>query len=330
MTVREHFSIRTLMAAVIFSLGCGTGADERPALAYSHEGVLYLMSESGTLIRQVHARLPIVDFAISPNFRQVVFGSFDRRKHGGELYLLDIPTGNLDRFTDGPYWIGLDPQMPLEEGEGEVYAEPDFSPDGQRVVFAFRGQAEGDAVEADGPLGVIDLRTREVIVLESTLYSEEIGPSYAHHPRWSPDARQILLNSMVTAALTDSEGRALADISFKDSEGADAALGWVGPRCVAYTTGKDPMLAWKGPVHLANMETGECGLARDVGLPELRTGTVGFSGRLVVRWDDQTRLWVESIGDHFEKWQLPGDVRTTSVRILDRVWEQDELPALCK
>ena len=164
MRTSERFLLIVVLALSIPPVWCQQSGIAKPSVAYSHKGVLYLASESGQVLRAVETKPPVGVFVISPDGQTVVFAPFKPKEYGGRLYRLSLMTGQTELLTHGPYfnkWPG--------EGGPEVYDDPDFSPDGKRVVFAIHGQATGDIVEASGPLAVMDLGMRKMTLVRSTL-----------------------------------------------------------------------------------------------------------------------------------------------------------------
>jgi len=160
---------------------------------------------------------------------------------GGPLLLLDLRSGRMRRLTPHQYW------GKKEKGQVEVYADPAFSPDGKRVVFAIRdyypGSDRNNAVDDAGPLATVDLRSGRVRILTSTLNVDGQGVAFSNSPRWSPDGRRILVSFEVGASITSAHGVGLQqltdvmDASLKpvqDDELGSTALDWVGNECVVY------------------------------------------------------------------------------------------------
>lgn len=142
-----------------------------PQIAYAENGVLHFATSAGTVVRKVKTSVPICDFAVARDFSKVVFVSCHANRYGGELHILDLKTGDVETLTHGPYWTSeASESTDDDERLREVYANPEFSPDGSRIVFAVRDiPADGgdtDAIEASGPLAIMDLDTRRVRILK--------------------------------------------------------------------------------------------------------------------------------------------------------------------
>jgi hypothetical protein len=279
-----------------------------------------LATASGRVLKTVKTRVPIGEFAVSADASQIVFRPAGE-EYGGPLYLLQIGSAKLERLTK---------ECP-ESARcfGHVYADPDFSPTADRVVFAVHGAAHGDAVAASGPLAVIDLKTRRMHILPATMNIDGQGPAFANDPHWSPDGTQILVSFETGAAITDPEGKKLHDISELFSGGAwSNGLGWLGNQCVLYIAGAGPRDAQQGPVRALNLATSETQLLSELlgtagqGL----TGLVAFSARMRVRRDGQ-RLVIES---DRPRWDIKYKTKSTFIKILPAQKSFDEVPAGCR
>ncbi len=273
--------------------------------------------------------LPIREFAVSPDVQRVVFVSFrDSTAYGGHLYLLTVATGKVERLTHGYYLDGLP-----EPGNPEVYADPDLSPDGRRMVFAIHGQANGDVVEASGPLAMLDLSTRRVRILKATMNVDVGGVAFANNPHWSPDGNRILVNFENGAAVTEVTGTTLKNLDGMIPEGEGDlrfALGWVGRGCVLYMVGNTWDKARQGPKRVLNLRTRKTEAADRVIPPQMQGGLVVFSPGMVVRTDGNQHVVVEGTRNQFKPWIIPGDEKTTTVRILSSPDEDKWLPESCK
>ena len=162
--------------------------DNRAAVGVSSRGVLSIATASGKVLRTLSPKPPIGNFAISSDGQRVVF-SPQGAGYGGPLYLLSVPSGRTEALVHDHYY-----------SRGEVYADPDFSPDGDTVVFAVHAQANGDLVEASGPFATVDLRTRSVHVLPATMDIDSGGIAFANEPVWFPTARSYCSISSPTRA----------------------------------------------------------------------------------------------------------------------------------
>jgi hypothetical protein len=289
------FAARLLLTCLCGSLAIAAQS-ESVAVAYSSGGVLYLATGAGKILNTIHPKIPIGNFAISPDARTVVFTRSDAKPNGGRLYRLDVATSKVTSLTSGPHYI-----------RGEVYADPDFSPDGRQIVFAIHSRAEGDRIDAAGPSATMDLATRKVNILMSTRMWGGIEPEYANHPHWSPDGTQLLLNVTGTFALADAAGRHKEELARMTESGptdlrATFALGWIGNSCVAYVyyTGRDPQELDRAPLQILNLRTREKQPAQAI-LGATLPGAIDIAWPLRVRHDGDTVL----VEGPTRSWKIP-------------------------
>ncbi|HWR53792.1 MAG TPA: hypothetical protein VN428_21965 [Bryobacteraceae bacterium] len=280
---------------------------EEPTIAYSHHGVLTLATASGRVVRTVRTAVPIGDFAISKDASTVVFVPLNSKTHGGPLYLLKTRTGNLTRLTRGPYFN--------KKSRSEVYSAPDLSPSDAVAVFAIHAQATGDAVEAAGPAAIVDLKTRAVKLLQTTVDVGGNGAAFVNAPHWSPDGRRIAVNFEAGAALTSPDGVSkLQDLSGL-MEGGDwnHVLAWLGNECVVYVAGKDPNDAAQKPARVLNLKSHKVqDLSLAINVPgDSLTNLVAVSRSIRVRRNRQEL----SVEGPQKNWTIPYD-GSTFVRIL--------------
>jgi hypothetical protein len=231
-------------------------------------------------------------------------------------------------LTHGPYFN----KWP-NEGGPEVYADPEFSPDGKQIVFAIHGQTTGDLVEASGPLAILDLSTRRVRIIEATMHVDVGGVAYANRPHWSPDGNRILVNFENSAAVTQATGRELKhlDDMIPNPQGEGLyAFGWVGTRCVLYNLPERMRDVSTARIQILVLDTGRSAPADPLIPPGLQTGVVAFSPRLVVQYDGQGRMVVEGTRKQITPWEIPGDERTTFVRVLSSPEDVALIPESCR
>jgi hypothetical protein len=241
--------------------------------------------------------------------------------YGGQLFLLK-GSGNPELLTRGPYYN-------KSKRPAEVYSDPDYAPDGTRVVFSIHSQPTGDLMEASGPFSILELRTKKVTVLRDTLHvpGEAWGTGFASSAFWSPDGSKILLNFEDGSSLTDPEGKSLEDLSpLMKGEDWTSSLGWLGPQCIVYVTGKDYVDARKHPARFLNLKTHDTGaLDTLLGLtPQQVTNLVAISGSIRVRRQGADVL-VESGAD---LWPIPNVDGQSRVQILPR--PASETPESCR
>jgi dipeptidyl aminopeptidase/acylaminoacyl peptidase len=291
--------------------------DNRAAIGYSSGGVLRIATESGRVLRTLEARPPIGDFAISPDGQKVVFSPM-ASEYGGPLYLLNVLTGKSELLAEDHYYV-----------RGEVYSDPDFSPNGNELVFAIHAHAKGDLVEASGPFATMDLRTKRVDVLPATTNIEG-GVAFANDPSWSPDGKRLLLNFESDAAVADATGKTLKRLSaiVPDGEGIWLhGLGWIGNTCVVYAIGSDQRSANRAPARVLNLQTLKTvpvsGLLK--GPPESFVGLVSFSMPIRVR----ALAGELNVEGTTHPWQIPvKDPSHTIVRLVHQ--PSDQIPPGCQ
>jgi WD40-like Beta Propeller Repeat len=303
-------------------------AAQQPAVAYAVDGMLYLATESGRIVQKISTLLPIGDFAISPDLKTVVFASAGPGITGGPFFILDVPSGAIDPMMPDPYFNDDSVAGDL----AEFYTDPEFSPDGKWVVFATHAYGDGNEVQLSGPLAFLDLETREVSILGSTVGSDGLPLGYMRNPHWSPDGKQILGNIEGHAFVADVEGKALSEILIPDNElirSADSygmyGIGWLGAGCVLYQAGetpeRDPARMFRTSTQATSPAAAMLGLTED----QLR-GLRGLSGRLRMFFDPEGYR-VEGPGG---TWLIHGDREITFARLLPALDEPTSIPEQCR
>ncbi len=316
-----------ILIIVLFALTCHGNlqvkSGEAPALTYVSNGGLHLVTATGHNLRVMRTSLRIGSFAISPDAQAVVFTPVPKNPdvYGGQLFLLR-DSSNPELLTHGPYYN-------KSRRPAEVYSDPDYAPDGSRVVFSIHSQPTGDLVEASGPFAILELKTKKVTVLADTLRvpGEAWGTGFASGAFWSPDGRKILLNFEDGSALTDPEGKSLEDLSpLMKGEDWTSSLGWLGSQCVVYVTGKDYLDARQHPAQFLNLKTHKTGtLDSLLGLtPQQVTNLVAISGAIRVRRIG-TDLRVES---GTGQWSIPNADERSRIQIFPR--QPSETPESCR
>lgn len=290
------------------------------AVAYSVGGVLTIKSASGKTLHVFKPTPPVGTFAISPNGRNIVYAPLGPAPmhNGGQLYLLSISTGKVRRLTHTTVY-----------DKREVYAYPDFSPDGREVAFAIHVQMPGDgndAVMSAGPIAVLDLRSGTVRKIPSTEDVGGYGPDYGWWPLWSPDGEKLLLNIGDDVFLTNRSGKPLENITnwMQDSV---LALNWLGNGCVIYIGGKDWKAAEEQPAKVLLLSTHKTEyLNKLLGVaPSEVTHLVAFS----------PTIQVQKIGDKLVietrngTWSAFDPDQHPNVRIFS-TWKDAQVPAACR
>jgi len=318
---------KTIFTIILFAVTCHGSSqaksEERPALVYESDGILHVVTAAGRKLRVVWTNVKIGSFTISPDTEKVVFSPLSQKPdlYGGQLFLLQ-DSRKPELLTRGPYYN-------KSRRPAEVYSDPDYAPDGTRVVFSIHSQPRGDLMEASGPFAILELKTRKVTVLPDTLHvpGEQWGTGFASSAFWSPDGRKILLNFEDGSSLTDPDGKSLEDLSpFMKGEDWTSSLGWLGSQCIVYVTGKDYLDARKHPARFLNLKTHDTG-ALDVLLgltPDQVTNLVAISGSIRVRRRGADML-VES-GTNM--WSIPNADGHRRVQILPR--PASEAPQSCR
>ncbi len=232
----KSLGLLILVVALSPMSGGASGQADSPRVAYVTQGTLYVVTASGKLLETAKPETAIEDFAISSDASQVAFPVRGKNRYGGQIYLLAVSSGHLTRLT-----AGLRPEVQLGSGEREVYDEPDFSPDGNQILFDVHYENAGDAndlVMASGPLAVMNLKTRHTRILQATKNIDGHGPAFTNNPSWSPNGEKILVDFEAGAAVLGPDGAGLIDLSdemIQDrGEVLPGGFSWLGNACVVY------------------------------------------------------------------------------------------------
>ncbi len=211
----------TFCLAALLSLAAVYG--QKPAVVYANGRTVVLASADGKTLRQIPVTVDIEAIAFSPASGRLVIQSAGQ--WGGSLYLVDAKTGQLQNLIARPLYfkkltskdkeVSESERGRINREEREVYADPEFDRTGDLLVFAVHDSGPGawDAVLASGPLAVLDFRSSETRVLESTLLKEQDGPGYSNGPHWSPDGARILWSHEAGSELTLLEAKTSIDLS---------------------------------------------------------------------------------------------------------------------
>jgi hypothetical protein len=246
-------AIRTCIAILMFGAVCASAGS--PAMVRqiaSRIGAVILTDGDGRVLKTNRARVPVGKFDLSPDRARIVFTPANAKPNGGHLYQLDLATNKMQRLTGKPVFT-----------KGEVYADPEFSPDGQHIVFAIHARPVGDMVSDAGPFATMDLTTRKITILDATRNWGGVDPVFGFDPHWSSDGTRILLNVQGTFAITDSQGKGKQEMGrYTEEPGDDRAtyaFGWLGPQCVVYSyfSGYDFEELSHSIVYLLNLKTFE-------------------------------------------------------------------------
>jgi hypothetical protein len=292
------------------------------AVAYSSAGSLSLSTASGKIVKTFRTKPAIGNFAISADASTVVFIPLGAKPNGGPLYRLDTTSGRTRRLRTRPAYV-----------KGEVYADPDISPDGHHAVFAIHATATGDAVGAAGPFATMnlntgDLNTGEINVLNATRMWGGVEPVFGKSPRWSPDGKRILLNVEGTFAIAGAAGASKQEMgrvteSGPTDERATFGISWLGNNCVAYIyySGRDDAEFKRAPAHILNLRTLEKQPAEAL-LGAAMPGLADIAWPLRARYDGDGVVIEGPAGS----WTVPA--HDAIVRLLPR--PSDKIPDACK
>lgn len=203
-----------------------------PVVAYVTGATLNLAASTGRVTQRIDLKHPVYDFALSKDRKLLVTVSTDS-PNGGNLSLVDLTSHLETRLTNGHLYF-----THLNEGETEVYADLQFSPDGKSVVFGVHGNVNNDgndAWEASGPIATIDLESHKIRVLKSTEDIDGQGPCDVSSPMWLPDGKWILFDCEDGGFIADVGGTTLRDLKLgTDKDASTWAVSWVGNGCVLY------------------------------------------------------------------------------------------------
>ncbi len=247
-------SVLRRLACLLLTSVSAAVAGGPPEIAYVQEGALHLVTRDGAVVSVVRAGVSIGTFTIAPDLSRVVFVPLGS-SYGGPLYLLTLNDGRLRKLSRGLYW----PPLP-KVTDREVYADPEFSPDGNSVVFAIRDIPRSggtDMVEASGPLAVMDVKTGVVQLLRSTLNVQGQGPAFANGPQWSPDGTRILVSFETGFAVVSADGKDLrvAEPPLPSQYDWSTALGWLGDSCILFGVGHNGVVERSEILHLSTAKT---------------------------------------------------------------------------
>lgn len=211
----------------ILSLAVVTG-QERPVAAYSESNWIYLTRKDGSVLRRVHLGVPLSSFAVSPDATLIAGIEMSRHGYGGQIHLFDTRLNRLRSLVGRPFW------GPVAESDDELYADPEFAPDGQSIAFAIRHiprSGSVDLFEAAGPIAVLEFASSRATVLAPTLKVSNGWPAFANGPRWSPGGDKLLISFETGFGVADPAGKSIWIPEEAPNTPWSTALGWLGPDC---------------------------------------------------------------------------------------------------
>ncbi len=226
--------LQAFCLAAPLTIAANAQSSDEPVVAFATGTTLALASATGQVTQRIDLGHPVYDFALSSDRKLLVTVALDTAT-GGNLSLLDLQTHAQSRLTSEPLYFKANE---LNNGEKEVYDDPQFSPDRRSLAFAIHTDNPGDgndAINDSGPIAVMDLLSRKVRVLKSTENIDGQGLCFANSPKWSPDGKWILFNCEDGAFVTDARGTSLRDLKLgTDGDAQTSAVSWVGNSCVLY------------------------------------------------------------------------------------------------
>jgi hypothetical protein len=292
------------------------------AVAYVNHGSLTITAKHGEVLDTVFIRQPAIsDFAISPDRRSVVVIS-NATTHGGDLEIIDLRQKKRTKLLLDPFYF-----THLKGEDREVYADPHISPDGRHVVFAvhkFSGGGENAAIDAAGPLALLNITSGAVHVVPSTTNIDGKGPCYAKSPMWSPDGSQIVFSCETGSAIAALDGSKLQMLSTgTEQKPWSAAIGWMGSRCVLYVQAASADSHDTYEVRLLNLGDSKTQDASSL-VTRQRAKIAGLSE--VSSDAAVSRTSQVTIHTPFNHWVLPKD----SPAHLLSGWPRDSVPQPCR
>jgi len=233
------------MALIVIATVRGQAPGPGPLVAFSSGGSVVLVSKTGEAVSTIKLPIKVGEFSFSPDLKKlVVVSTHPTHESGGKMYLYSLESKRLQRI---PAKNVLPKSATLE-----VYSEPQFSPDGARLLFNVHPQADGGLYETSGPIAELDLTSFRARALEFT------GGLVTDGMLLSPNGREFLLWD--EGKVIDTSGITLFDFhEFQLEEPFKWALdeAWVGNSCVLYEAGKSANSRIKGEISyfILNLKT---------------------------------------------------------------------------
>jgi len=213
-----------------------------PIMTVKEKDEIHFLDINGEIVNSIKLPSEILSYSVSPNGKlialvvKIKWKDHYKKNWGGHLYLMDVEKRTYKRVLLGPY-IKSDPeedkQAPIYH---EVYDDPAFSPDGQKVIFSIRFDCRcdgNDAVMSAGPLAILDLKTGRVRVLQ--LLGKDVNDDFLNSPDWSPDGRETVVEGMEGPYVIQMSTLKMKYIGIEDngdSEETTKFSTWVGNNCI--------------------------------------------------------------------------------------------------
>ena len=189
----------------------------------------------------------------SPDQKQIVFTGLLPGKPGRN-YLISANGGN--------------PQPPIPEGQTSDELDPNWSPDGDSIVFWF-----------NGTINILGLRTHKVSVVP--------GPTGLFSPHWSPDGRYIVAMSGGARKLVLFDFKTQKWVELTTVNAAYPNWSRDGSYVYFHSVGSDPALY--------RVRISDHKLERIVGLKGVRL-TIGIAGTWCGLAPDDSPLILRDVG----------------------------------
>jgi len=197
-----------------------SAADVR--FAYIEGNAVKLATAAGTVVKSITVNAPVHSFAASPRAEHLALVVSPSGAFGEELRLVRTSGGTATILRTAT------------ASSVDLYAEPDFSPSGDRVVYGVATEKRGQASMSFefGPLTIMDVATKSSAALRQTTLDR--FQRFAE-PRWSPDATRILANLAGKTSIVNVDGSPNHELDLSTADMPMVrGLDWLGNECVAF------------------------------------------------------------------------------------------------